>query len=187
MLYTRTGDTGTTRIFGCDQRLSKTSAIAEALGALDEANSYLGLCRAAAREQGVGVLLGKRTKRLDALLREMQQGLFIVQAEVAGAPKRISMAKVTALEHAIDALEAAMPPIRTFSLAGGTYLSALLDISRTIIRTAERRVVAVHEEGVRTVRPATLAYVNRLSSLLFALARYVSHVASVHEEAPTYR
>lgn len=187
MLYTRTGDAGTTRIFGCDQRLSKTSAIAEALGVLDEANSYLGLCRAVAREQSASVPVGKRTKRLDVLLGEVQQGLFIVQAEIAGAPKRIGVAKVTALERAIDILEAAMPPIRAFSLAGGTYLSALLDVARTITRTAERRVVAVHEEGVRAVLPATLAYMNRLSSLLFALARYVSHVASVREETPTYR
>jgi len=187
MLYTRTGDTGTTRIFGCDQRLSKTSAIAEALGALDEVNSHLGLCRAVVREQGLRVPAGKRVKRLDTLLREVQQVLFIVQAEIAGAPKRLGIAKVTVLERAIDTLEAAMPPLHSFSLAGGTCPSALLDVARTIARTAERRVVAVHEEGVRVVRPATLAYLNRLSSLLFALARYANHAALVSEEAPTYR
>jgi len=187
MLYTRKGDTGTTKSFGCDQRMSKSSATAEALGALDEANSYLGLIRADMRgRSGFVVPVGKRTRSAEQVVHDIQQVLFTVQAEVAGAPKKVSKSKVTTLETITDRIEQEMPPITSFSLAGGTYLSALFDVARTLARKAERRVVAVHDEGVQKVSTHTLAYLNRLSSCLFALARYANHVDAVSEEAPTY-
>jgi len=188
MLYTRKGDKGTTRVFGCDQRISKSSTIAEALGALDEVNSYLGLCRADMRGRSIFVVPVKKRKRsIERVVLDIQQTLFIVQAEVAGATKKVSRAKVAALEASTDALEQAMPPIHTFSIPGGSHLSALFDVARTLARRAERCVVAVHEEGVQHVSTYTLAYLNRLSSLLFALARYANHVDGVTEESPTYR
>jgi cob(I)alamin adenosyltransferase len=188
MLYTRKGDKGTTKTFGCNQCLSKSSAIAEALGALDEVNSYLGLCRADIRgRSGFTVPVGARTKPVEAVLHAVQESLFTIQAEVAGAPKKVTKAKVTALERITDSIEQALPPIHTFSFAGGTYLSALFDVARTLARKAERRVIAVHDEEVQPVSTHTRAYLNRLSSALFALARYANHVDDVDEEAPTYR
>jgi cob(I)alamin adenosyltransferase len=167
--------------------MSKSSKVAEALGALDEVNSYLGLCRADIRGRSAfTVPAGKRMRPVETVVHDVQQTLFIVQAEVAGAPKHVGKAKITGLETVTDSIESALPPIHSFSLSGGTYLSALFDVARTMARKAERRVVAMHEEGVQTVRPNTLAYLNRLSSLLFALARYANHVDAVKEEAPTY-
>jgi cob(I)alamin adenosyltransferase len=80
-----------------------------------------------------------------------------------------------------------MPPITNFTVAGGTELSALLDVARTIARRAERRVTAVAELGLRKVSPNTKAYLNRLSSLLFALARYANESAGIARETPNYK
>lgn len=188
MLYTRRGDRGTTRIFGCDERLSKASPVPEALGALDELNSFLGLCRADIGAHGTfSVPVGKSKRRVEQVVHDVQQALFIVQAEVAGANKRITKTKVTGIENITNSIEKKLPPITSFSLAGGTYLSSLFDVTRTLARKAERRVVAVHDEGIQKVGTNTLAYLNRLSSLLFALARYANYVDDVAEEAPSYR
>jgi cob(I)alamin adenosyltransferase len=187
MLYTRKGDGGTTKTFGCEERMSKSSKVAEALGTLDELNSYIGLCRAElAQRGGLKVPVGARIRMIDVILHDIQQTLFIVQAEVASAPKKIAKPKVVALETITDSIEKVLPPIHSFLLAGGTKESALLDVARTVARRAERAVVAMHEEGVQTVGVYTLAYLNRLSSVLYALVRFVNHVSDVSEEAPTY-
>ncbi|KKR66894.1 MAG: ATP:cobalamin adenosyltransferase [Parcubacteria group bacterium GW2011_GWF1_40_5] len=83
MLYTRKGDDGTTKTFGCNQRISKSSAVAEALGALDETNSFLGLARA--RTEGKSFDIEKEKMNFAEIILEVQQNLFIVQAEVAGS------------------------------------------------------------------------------------------------------
>ena len=188
-LYTGKGDGGTTKTFGCDQqRISKSSELPEALGTLDELNSYLGLCKVKARNgEDPRVTLGKRSRATSSILDEVQQALFIVQAEVAGAPKRVGKAKVTQIELIVNTLETLMPPITTFTVAGGTELSATLDVARTLSRRAERRVVAVAELGLRKLSPNTKAYLNRLSSLLFALARYANTDAGIERETPSYR
>jgi cob(I)alamin adenosyltransferase len=188
MLYTRKGDQGTTKVFGCEDRFSKASPMTEALGTLDELNSYLGLCRASIHTHPLDVLkVGTKKRTIESIVHDVQEALFSIQAEVAGADKRIDKKKVTTLETLTDTIEQIIPPLHSFSIAGGTYESALFDVARTIARKAERRVVAVHELGTRPMAPHTLAYLNRLSSLLFALARYANHVAQVQEEAPSYR
>ena len=189
MLYTGKGDKGTTKIFGCDQqRISKSSELPEALGTLDELNSFLGLCKVRAQTvQDSGVTLGKKILKTSAILRDVQGTLFIIQAEVAGAPKKVGKRKVTAVENITNAIEKEIPPIKTFSIAGGTELAALLDVARTLARRAERRVTAVHELGLRTLSPNTQAYLNRLSSLLFALARLANFKSGIAEEAPSYK
>jgi|TARA_Y100000310_G_scaffold170442_2_gene170635 cob(I)alamin adenosyltransferase len=189
MLYTRTGDKGKTSLFGSKKRISKNSTVAEALGSLDELNSFLGLCKVEARKtQEGGVLVGKRKKVLTSdILREVQQNLFIVQAEVAGARKKITKQKVVRVEQIVNKIEHELPPLTDFSLAGGTELSALLDVARTIARRVERRVVAVHEESEKKISEHTRAYLNRLSSLLFALARLTNHRSGIKEESPNYR
>ncbi len=122
------------------------------------------------------------------ILEEAQQNLFIVQAEVAGhTEKRIGLEKTKRLEEYIDAIEKEIPKITGFTLVGGTELSALLDVARTIARRTERAVVGVCDSGERAVCEDARAYLNRLSSLLFALARLVNHRAGIKEKNPHYK
>ena len=212
MLYTRKGDNGTTGLFsakggpasgwGCDQRISKSSAIAEALGSMDEINSFLGLVKVKATILKVTFTLDTGEIKLSETIDRIQQDLFIIQAELAGADKTIVEEKVKWLEEIIDGIEKMLPPIKTFFVSGGTELASLCDIARTIARRAERRVVGVAEEQkAKTttpdsaestppqqggVQPQTLAYLNRLSSVLYAFARASNHVAGITEEAPRY-
>ena len=192
MLYTRKGDKGTTKTFGCDQRISKSSAIAEALGSLDEINSLLGLCKVKChRGSNQGLSLKTQTQGQSlvsvSLLNDVQQTLFIIQAELAGAPKTVAKEKVKAVEKVIDKIEKKLPPIKTFFISGGTELATLFDFARTVARRAERRVVQVNEVGDRKMGKHSLAYLNRLSSLLYALARLANHESGITEESPSYK
>lgn len=182
MLYTRAGDSGTTRTFGCDQRISKSSQVAEALGTLDEVNSFLGLVKVKSQDGGFDL----EGKKFGDMIDDCQNTLFIVQAEVAGAKKTVTDDKVKDIEMIIDSIEKSLPPIKTFFISGGTELVAMFDFARTLARRAERRVVGVHDEGLVKVGEFTLAYLNRLSSLLYALARLTSHKSGIKEEAPRY-
>lgn len=184
MLYTGKGDDGTTKTFGrCDQRISKSSAVAEALGALDEVNSFLGVVKV--RVDAAGIVFGDMPYA--KILHTVQQNLFTIQAEVAGADKHIAEEKVREVEAIVNGIEAELPPIKTFFISGGTELAALLDVARTSARRAERRVVAAHEEGKTPVGKETLAYLNRLSSLLYAMARQANYKSGITEEPPSYR
>jgi cob(I)alamin adenosyltransferase len=183
MLYTRKGDSGTTKTFGCDQRISKSSNIAEALGSLDEANSLIGLCRAHAKDQNLEIV----GKKFEDILFWAQEGFFIVQAELAGAEKSINEERVKETEFIIDSAEKELPPIKTFFIPGEVKLGAFLDVARTATRRAERRVVHVNEEGLRKINPNTLAFLNRMSSLLYALSRLTSHKSGIKESAPSYK
>ena len=181
-LFTGKGDGGTTKTFGCDQRISKSSAIAEALGALDETNSFLGLVKVEA-----DILKFEfHQKSFAKIIHEIQENLFIVQAELAGADKSISEEKVKDAEEIINEIEKELPPIKTFFISGGSKLAALFDISRTFARRAERRVVGVDDEKLQKVSSKTLAYLNRLSSLLYALARLSNHLSGINEVSPSY-
>lgn len=212
-LFTGKGDNGTTKVFGCDQRISKSSSIAEALGSLDEINSFLGLCKVQA--SFLNYSLG--AEKIAEIVHDIQKNLFIIQAELAGADKTIEERKVKDLEDIINSIEKILPPIKSFFISGsspfleekqlgGAGLGAIFDIARTIARRAERRVVQVNEEwlnktlfekdfpsqngeqnGVKGIGAHTLAYLNRLSSILYALARYSNHLAGIKEEAPDYR
>ncbi len=208
-LFTSKGDDGMTGTFGCNQKMSKSSAAAEALGSLDEINSFLGLCKVQAAY--LDFKLGETG--LAEIVHEMQKNLFIIQAEVAGADKIIEEKKVKELEEIIGQIEKELPPIKSFFISGGPFditswqqsgagLGAIFDIARTIARRAERRVVAVSEEisqpnllsedseknkKNKEISKHTLSYLNRLSSALFALARYANHQVGIMEEAPDYR
>lgn len=177
MLYTGKGDSGSTTAFGCDQkRISKSSELPEALGALDEVNAFVGFVKM--RATGVA--------RIEQTLRDIQETLFIIQAEIAGAEKQVHEEMIVDIEKIINDLEEEIPPLKGFSIAGGTELSALLDVARTLARRAERRVVAVGDAGIREIPLASKTYLNRLSSLLFALARLANHLEGVPEENPRY-
>ena len=182
-LYTAKGDDGTTTIFGCDQRMSKSSSIAEALGTLDETNSYLGTCKIKSDKDHFNI----NGTEVPSIVRELQDSLFIIQAELAGADKTMSAGKVEWVEAIISEIEEELPPIKSFSIAGGTELSASFDFARTLARRAERRVVGVYDEKAQRVGEHTLAYLNRLSSILYALARLANHKNSKPEDTPDYK
>jgi cob(I)alamin adenosyltransferase len=162
-LYTRSGDDGTTSLFG-GQRVEKDHPRVEAFGALDELNSALGMAMSFMRQ-----------RRVARLLKEVQADLFELGAELAspGTSRRLlPQGRVEALERAIDEYDAKTPPLKKFVLPGGAPAAAALHLARTICRRAERKVVALsHREEVR---PTVIIYLNRLSDLLFALARYIN-------------
>jgi cob(I)alamin adenosyltransferase len=179
MLFTGKGDGGTTKAFDTPsgERISKSSALPEALGSLDELNAFIGF---------VKMRCLPMVPRIADVLRGVQENLFIIQAQMAGADKKVPDDAVALVEEWVNAIEKEIPPLKGFSIAGGTELSALLDVARTLARRAERRIVAVKETGLRELPPLTMQYMNRLSSLLFALARLANHIASVKEENPKY-
>lgn len=175
MLYTRKGDNGTTKLFGCTERIAKSDVRVCALGNVDELNSWLGLCAALSKERG--------EEEITQTLREVQNDLFVIQAMLAGAPKTLGPERLAHLEEVIAGVEAQIPPIHSFTIPGGTALSGMLDVGRTIARRTERSVISLEGESFR---PGVIPYLNRLSSVLFALARLVAHRANVKEQAPHY-
>ena len=148
MLYTRKGDDGTTKFFDSKprERAKKNSLRAEALGACDEVGSLLGLCKVKSEKKRL--VIKSRKWHVRNILEFAQQGIFIVQAELAGAEKHFPEEKVEFIEAAIDAMEREMPPIKSFFVSGGTELGALFDFARTVARRAERRVVAAVDAPV---------------------------------------
>ena len=175
-IYTRTGDAGGTALFG-GTRVSKADPRVAAYGDVDELNACLGAVRAQ-RE-----LAGDVTE----LLERLQKDLFAIGARLADPGEKIAarMSKVAVtevdiqrLEDWIDRLEADLPPLRRFILPGGTRAGALLHLSRTVCRRAERSIVAL---GADNIEAHVLAYINRLSDLLFVLGRAVNHRAGQPE------
>jgi cob(I)alamin adenosyltransferase len=120
------------------------------------------------------------------LLSDVQQDLFVVQAELAGADKKMDVERVKKVEGWIADIEKELPPIKSFFVSGGCEEAALCDVARTIARRAERRTVAALEIPNPDEKPPLFAYLNRLSSLLYALARLANHRAGVSEEKPHY-
>ncbi|HEY4495975.1 MAG TPA: cob(I)yrinic acid a,c-diamide adenosyltransferase [Candidatus Paceibacterota bacterium] len=188
MLYTKKGDSGTTKTLRQKkgERISKASCQTEALGALDELNSFLGWVKTKSGQKGSTFfkIQGRTSKEI---IHEVQENLFIIQAEVAGADKVIKAGKITELENYIDAAERVMPPIKTFFISGGTESGALFDITRTFARRAEREVVRAIEAKEVFVNKHTLAYLNRLSSLCYALARFANFKEGIKEQSPKYK
>ena len=184
MLYTGKGDKGTTKMFNTKsgERISKSSCQTESLGALDELNSFLGIVKV----KSVGLEWKQNGKNMPEIIDWTQNCLFIIQAEIAGAGKTIVDERVKEVESIVNAIEKEMPPITTFFISGGTELAALLDVSRTLARKAERRVIGCIENGEVKVSPTTLAFLNRLSSLFYALARLTNHLSGIKEEKPRY-
>jgi cob(I)alamin adenosyltransferase len=173
-IYTRTGDTGETSLFD-QSRVSKADPRVDAYGEVDELNACLGAARAARLDAD-----------LTAVLEQIQCELFAVGARLADPSSRIAArvekatvttAEVEQLESMIDRLEAQLPPLRRFILPGGSTAGALLHLARTICRRAERRVVSLGAG----VDPVIVTYLNRLSDLLFVMARVANHRAGTAE------
>lgn len=184
MLYTRAGDKGTTKVFTSKsgQRISKSSCQTEALGSLDELNSFLGLLKI----KSVGFPWSLDGKAIENIVGWSQNALFTVQAEVAGSPMTIKEEQVKYVEHIVDSVEKELPTIKTFFISGGTELASLADFARTLARRAEREVIRSIEKGEVKVGEHTLSLLNRFSSLFYALARLINHKSGIKEEPPTY-
>ena len=182
--YTGKGDGGTTKLFDTPQgqRVTKTSPIFEALGMLDELNTLAGWCKAGAPEKFE--VVGREAR---VILRDVQDHLFTIQAEVAGAPKSVPQQSVERLGELIKAIEVSLPPVTSFLVPGGTEFSARLDITRAVSRRVERRLVGLHESGEREISSSSRAYANRLSSLFYALTRLANNRAGVEESPPAYQ
>jgi cob(I)alamin adenosyltransferase len=185
MFYTGKGDKGTTKLFDTNEpekRVPKSSCNIESLGALDELNSFCGMVKVEAEKAG----LEAGSQKMSEIVEIVQNNLFTIQAEVAGSDKRIGENKTEEMEAVIDAIEESLPPVRSFLISGGTELTARLDFARTLARRAERKVVALVNSGERKVGEDTLAYLNRLSSLFYALARFSNAKSGIKEKPPTY-
>lgn len=164
-IYTKTGDDGTTGLFG-GGRVKKSSLRVEAYGTVDELNALLG----AARVHGLAPLAA-------SVLADVQADLFVLGAELATVPGKedklgmalLGPADAERLERAIDGAEEGLPPLKTFILPGGAPGAAALHLARTVCRRAERAVLALDDPPARA---ALVVYLNRLSDLLFTLARH---------------
>ncbi|MBX3389602.1 MAG: cob(I)yrinic acid a,c-diamide adenosyltransferase [Phycisphaeraceae bacterium] len=168
-IYTRTGDDGTTGLVG-GRRVKKTDLRVEAYGSVDEANSFIGLA----------ILHADQGSKTRAALLAIQNDLFdlgadlatpIEPGEAAGAALRITAGQVEKLEKLIDEFNELIPPLTSFVLPGGTPLAAELHAARTVTRRAERATVALMDSEPAATSAEAVRYLNRLSDLLFVLAR----------------
>lgn len=170
-IYTKTGDNGETSLCGCE-RVEKDSPRIEACGTVDELCATLGVALAAVRE-----CVCKNSQDIAAVISRIQRELFLCGGEIASrdparlGTKRIADRHVAALETDIDRTAAALAPLREFVIPGDVMASAQLHVARTVCRRAERRLATLAKQPGETVSPLLPAYLNRLSDLLFVLAR----------------
>ena len=176
-IYTRTGDDGGTALFG-GGRVPKDDDRVEAYGDVDELNASLGMARAV-----------ETMPRIDEVLVPVQRDLFAIGALLATpdhdkmqqqlAKARVDEERIAQLERAIDEAEGELEPLRAFIVPGGTPKAAALHVARTVCRRAERRVVHLAREV--PLPPLVVVYLNRLSDLLFVLARLANRRAGAGE------
>jgi cob(I)alamin adenosyltransferase len=174
-IYTKTGDAGETSLFG-GRRVSKADARVAAYGDVDELNAWLGFVRSNLTDGQLGEMLEHLQRDLFALgARLADPGHKIAERVVKAA---VTDADITRLEGWIDQLESELQPLRRFILAGGCTAGAALHVARTVCRRAERSVVSLGPDAVET---ELLVYINRLSDLLFVMARVTNHRANQPE------
>ncbi|WP_420387807.1 cob(I)yrinic acid a,c-diamide adenosyltransferase [Roseivirga sp.] len=173
-IYTKTGDSGTTSLLG-GARVSKAHIRIEAYGTVDELNSYIGLLR----DQEVN------DPRKD-FLKEIQDRLFTIGADLATEPGKDKVVKpdlldtdITALEQAMDQMDDALPPLKSFVLPGGHQSVSFCHIARCVCRRAERISIALNEQ--EPISPMVTQYLNRLSDYLFVLGRTMSMELNAEE------
>lgn len=173
-IYTRSGDDGTTGLFG-GPRVTKDNARIEAYGTVDELNAAIGVALAEFSATAW------ECEDLAKVLAGVQHQLFHLGAELATrdpqdrGTDKLTDAHVAQLEQAIDAFEGYLPPLTAFILPAGEPTAAMLHLARCVARRAERRLVELSQ--VEPVRPLLIAYLNRLSDLLFVAARRVNQAA----------
>jgi len=172
-IYTKTGDSGLTSLFG-GGRVQKNAVRIEAYGTVDELNATIGVVRA-----------HQPSQRVDEMLTIIQNELFVLGSDLATPQgSRAEIDRVTAemsarLESWIDELDAQLEPLRYFVLPGGSITASFLHVSRTVCRRAERCVVTA--KNIEPISDETIIYLNRLSDLLFVMSRYENHVTNTQE------
>jgi cob(I)alamin adenosyltransferase len=175
-IYTRMGDKGETHLAG-GQRVPKDSLRIECYGTIDELNAFIGMAEHSATES---------VPELAAILRRVQHELFNLESILATKPEdvypnqaRITAGEIEQLEREIDRMNAELPTLRSFVLAGGTRLNTELHACRTICRRAERIAVSLARE--EEIPPEAIQYLNRLSDAFFVWSRWANHVLGVQE------
>ena len=175
-VYTRRGDQGETDLVG-GSRVAKDSPRIDAYGTVDELNAAVGVARAVNAAEHRRSRAGRE---VDAILRKLQSELFDLGGELATPAAefrpgmfRVGAAEVTALETLMDRCQKDLAPLKSFILPGGGRVSALLHVARTVCRRAEREVLRLMQE--EEIGEWPLAYLNRLSDLLFVLSRWIGH------------
>jgi cob(I)alamin adenosyltransferase len=178
-IYTRTGDAGDTGLFG-GGRVAKSHPRVEAYGDVDELNATIGFARSI-----------EQMPRIDEVLVPIQRDLFAIGALLATPDRekmkqhlekaRVDEDRISQLEQAIDDGDAELEPLRSFIVPGGTPKAAALHVARTVCRRAERRVVALSEAGADEIPGVVVIYLNRLSDLLFTLARVANRRSGAGE------
>ncbi|HTY63903.1 MAG TPA: cob(I)yrinic acid a,c-diamide adenosyltransferase [Acidobacteriota bacterium] len=178
-IYTKTGDDGTTGLLG-GQRVTKDSPLIEASGSLDELNALIGLVRSHTLPDDV-----------NRVLESIQNDLFTIGTQISTPEESgakipgIGNDEIANLEREIDTLEDRLPSLKQFILPGGAKEAAALHLARTVARRAERRCVTLTRSA--KLDPRVLCYLNRLSDLLFLLARYANQFRSVPDLHPPRR
>ncbi len=181
-VYTKTGDTGETSLFG-GQRISKSHGRIESYGTIDELNAALGLASALLTAHHAEVL-AREIEQCEII----QQTLFVIGSHLSTPYDADHVAKhlppvetrsITDLEEWIDAMDAELPELTQFILPSGTIAASQIHVARTIARRAERAMIQLNHE--ESVLPEMIQYMNRLSDYLFVLARFANHVSGVVE------
>ncbi|MGB9635468.1 MAG: cob(I)yrinic acid a,c-diamide adenosyltransferase [Candidatus Micrarchaeia archaeon] len=168
-IYTRKGDYGETSIFG-GARVRKSTLYIAAYGTLDELSSHIGLCRSFCEDE----------YEINTLLKEIQHDIYLIGSHLAGVDKKIDESRIEQIERVIDKYEAQLDKLNSFIIPSGTKLSAFLHVARAVCRRAERKLSVIYEnEGMLLTE---LKYLNRLSDLLFTLARYINKKAGKKDE-----
>ncbi len=161
-IYTKKGDTGETSLFDSNlskgKRISKDSLRIQAVGSLDELNSYLGVCKAHTKNRHVGTQI-----------KYVQKNLLTISSILAGSKLRFTKVHTKKLEELIDQMDKSLPKLTNFIVLGGSKSATHIQHARTVARRAERVVVSLNKE--EKIKPQILAYLNRLSDYLFVLAR----------------
>lgn len=169
IIYTRKGDGGKTGLFGGRKRVSKASLVIETIGSIDNLNSFIGI-----------IISNLKNKKVKNLLVKIQQDLMTINSVIAGSKIKLGKSKVKNIEEIIDGLGGELPYLNKFILPNGSVDASLLHFARSLTREAERRIVALNE--ARKLKPELLMYINRLSDLLFMLARYINFRSGVKEK-----
>lgn len=172
MVYTGRGDRGRTDL-SSGERVSKSSERIQAYGTVDELNSLIGVCRSYAEEK-------------EEELEEIQNELHILQAELANREPdtKVTKENIGRLEDKCDFYQEECPALKSFVLAGGCKSAAQLHNARSVARRAERKIVELDQD--EELREEVLAYINRLSDLLFLMARHKNFLEGVEEKNPKY-
>ncbi len=177
LYYSGNGDDGKSKLFDAKENLPKSQTIFSVLGSLDELNSYLGLSACEAPQDSF---------IYQAIKRE-QENIFICQAHFAKSEIKIPDNLLSDLELSIAKVAKLIKPRDSFVLPGGSRLSALLDIARTLARKCERKALSLSEEERNSYEKIVFVYLNRLSSQLYVLARLANDLAKVGEDTPLYK